>query len=850
MTLTIFHYLPMVVAKNVTLSKVWKRQTSIQHEIKEATPPGSCDWFHASAQFLDWTHAESCELLWIKGAPGAGKTVLASFMLDHLSTNDRNVFFFFHPLHYEMEAATEIIHVLAYQIMRVSDSTLRKTSLDLLFDREQDLARPLDLEAFHSRFSRLLGMIGAQKNPVLVIDGLDRFPYRIRQIVLEEIQSCNYLRPSTAKIRYIVTSRHACSWQAASVELILESSKSHIQEVSKHTARQLERSFGNFNREEFSALVECLAARANGCFLWVNLSLQILKTIPVKDLTGAILTLPESVNEMYHRILGSVPSQHARILQTVFSWMMTSRRPLKSREISDAINIDLRSHIDEGDIFADRVATELPRVTGGLVDISKDETVRFIHSSCKDYLLSLAIGSSEEYPLTQAHQKVAQDCMILTKEFMTSPGWQSKLESDDYEVRNYAFHHWSHHFRQATPPDQPITGPLQRSLEEICDQWLREYEKTWMKHDTKALAQHLLNVGTFHGIDPLLSMSLEMGADPEGRLCPTCPSPLTLAVRAGHAAIVGKLLQKGAGAPTVVLTGPRSPLFYAVIQGRLDIVELLLNAGASVNTSLDDRGNTALHLATIASHVTMTRLLMARGADVGKTNKQYLDSALHMAAAVGSIEVFESLLDPCSSHSSSISLSKFKSSKTLQSPRSEMPHDSPHRPIRGIQTFGIRSGIGCSQQRQKCNLLNSKVVNAQNIFGQTPLHIAASNGHQTVLESLLAQGADSQLADNDHRTALHSACEQGYPDIAASLAQATLPSDGHLESLVALAEGNGHTTTVTHLSRLVLLRRKLGQSEDFSMSSEKAANIRSFKIVRNRQRMPRHAHLSFETLTG
>jgi ankyrin repeat protein len=58
------------------------------------------------------------------------------------------------------------------------------------------------------------------------------------------------------------------------------------------------------------------------------------------------------------------------------------------------------------------------------------------------------------------------------------------------------------------------------------------------------------------------------------------------------------------------------------------------------------------------------------------------------------------------------------------------------------------------------------MVNARDSFGQTALHCAAGTGHKTVVELLIARGADVNVADSQvRRTPLHLACANNHKDI-------------------------------------------------------------------------------------
>lgn len=68
------------------------------------------------------------------------------------------------------------------------------------------------------------------------------------------------------------------------------------------------------------------------------------------------------------------------------------------------------------------------------------------------------------------------------------------------------------------------------------------------------------------------------------------------------------------------------------------------------------------------------------------------------------------------------------------------------------------------------------LVNAKNIFGQTPLHTAILVDNKNIVELLLAKGAGDN-ADDRSRTPMHAATSQGRKDIVALLLAAGLDPD-------------------------------------------------------------------------
>ncbi|KAJ7181444.1 hypothetical protein C8R43DRAFT_869449, partial [Mycena crocata] len=54
-----------------------------QDDIFSSWQPGTGEWLLANTQFQDWKNGCG-KILWCRGMPGAGKTVLASMVVDHL----------------------------------------------------------------------------------------------------------------------------------------------------------------------------------------------------------------------------------------------------------------------------------------------------------------------------------------------------------------------------------------------------------------------------------------------------------------------------------------------------------------------------------------------------------------------------------------------------------------------------------------------------------------------------------------------------------------------------------------------------------------------------------------------
>jgi ankyrin repeat protein len=86
--------------------------------------------------------------------------------------------------------------------------------------------------------------------------------------------------------------------------------------------------------------------------------------------------------------------------------------------------------------------------------------------------------------------------------------------------------------------------------------------------------------------------------------------------------------------------------------------------------------------------------------------------------------------------------------------------------------------------------------------GDTPLHVAAAEGHEGVVRKLLAAGCDKDKADKDGDTPLHVAAAEGHEEVVRQLLAACFDkdkaNDGGMTPLFCAAQ-EGHEGVVREL---------------------------------------------------
>lgn len=221
-------------------------------------------------------------------------------------------------------------------------------------------------------------------------------------------------------------------------------------------------------------------------------------------------------------------------------------------------------------------------------------------------------------------------------------------------------------------------------------------------------------------------------------------SQLARAVEQGDVPRTRELLMSGSD-PNARTPEGVPVLEKAIRAGQTGIAELLIDHGSDVNGRDPTTGSTALMAAALLGHSQLVTLLLANGADIDARTANNA-TALGMAALAGQVEVTNILLS------------------------------------RGAGTTADRAGAlvaaAWAGHEQILRILVSSgapVEGARNMDGQTALlaAIAASryNARRSIVQLLLAEGANPEAVDADGRTALILAVSVGDGELVPILIQ-------------------------------------------------------------------------------
>lgn len=511
----------------------------------------------------------------------------------------------------------------------------------------------------------------------------------------------------------------------------------------------------------------CSLAEAN--FLYISMVLGPMLGLHSQpaSINDFLDSLPSGLNGIYDKILQGIRAKH--FAKKVFSWIIAARRPLRLSELVEAINVGDAGSTAKKLLFS---AQDLSNTCGSLVVVAKDNIVRFVHSSARDYLLANHEAMPHWHSLQQAHELIANVCLtVLTssqaeKGNLTSPYAYAepayfRFNGPMPNLLEYAATNWKLHYGLAENTSPMLPGRLQRFLSVALNRTCQDLSMGICGRSTR-IAQTILRFCSRYGFRNMVQLYLEMGVPPDCNTCTHCDPPIHLAAAEGHTEIVTLLLQKTVDIETRTFADGRTPLHSATTARSLGTVRLLLEQGAKAAAVSSDIALTPLHIAARAGSIEAVELLIKYGADVNAQLQTTNETPLHLAVAHGHVEVVKCLLDGSEASAKALELYENIVQQSYYKAWSDdilSGHWKSNQFVWGIDTRSL-----AETDMKELLLWSPRCVDVKvrDVRGRTALHWAALRGHEAIARLLLERGASYEAQDNDGLTALQVAVEYGH----------------------------------------------------------------------------------------
>ncbi|KAH0563452.1 hypothetical protein GP486_001989, partial [Trichoglossum hirsutum] len=319
--------------------------------------PDTGNWLVQDSRFQQWFNSQTSALLWCYGKPGAGKSVLASIVLEHITTrhglNDKIGIAFAYIRHNSLESQ---------QPSRIVSTFIKQ----LCWKKEQIPQYLLDFYDTYSRTDRtppfdkymdnLLCLAKSYTQVFLVIDALDECKQDEEDQIVNREQILGFAfnladRVSCAKV--FVTSRIetdiAQAFAYRKTPVIQIEARNVIEDITTYVNGRVEDlvKIGKLRLRNPSLkqkITKTLITRAEGMFLWVNLQLiNICKQRSDQDIEVELGNTPRGLDRTYTQALHqiqqlAVPIQE--LARRCFAWVIYAARPLRVGELLEAVQIE------------------------------------------------------------------------------------------------------------------------------------------------------------------------------------------------------------------------------------------------------------------------------------------------------------------------------------------------------------------------------------------------------------------------------------------------------------------------------------------------------------------------------
>ncbi|KAL6815604.1 hypothetical protein GGI42DRAFT_338848 [Trichoderma sp. SZMC 28013] len=369
----------------------------------------SFSWILEHEDFNKWRHAKENGVLWIKGDPGKGKTMLLCGIIEDLEQNSQNEnlsYFFCQATDDRINTAAAVVGALIKSLLKRHPTILLSTRKSHEDGAKGQLDGANALVILCEIFETITNDEDL-KNVICVVDALDECIKDCRHLL-------NLIIRTSDRVKWLLSSRNE-----KVIEKGLDQVPQRLVLELKQNAEQISTSIDEYIKhhvQEIDALkddeqlqtktFDTLKSKAQGTFLWVALVVEQLHNTDHWRVEDVLEEVPKDLENLYGLILDRTEKlgrKAQEACQVLLSIVATARRPLHLEELLVFVN----SHWKESKHFKAtynlRDMRDMAKDCGSILSIRED-IIYFIHQSAKDYIVENA--ARRIFPILHQHYKM------------------------------------------------------------------------------------------------------------------------------------------------------------------------------------------------------------------------------------------------------------------------------------------------------------------------------------------------------------------------------------------------------------------------------------------------------------
>ncbi|KAL2673592.1 hypothetical protein Neosp_012034 [[Neocosmospora] mangrovei] len=647
--------------------------------------PGTGLWICETDEYRKWHDCPSHGSLWIKGVPGAGKSVMAASIIHHLKTTENCpvLFFFFRNIVAANFSPRALIQDWLAQLLPHSPK--------LQFALQSRLETNLEETSDNDLIDIFLNGVSHVPKLYCVGDALDEMTTENRPF-LDKLNSLATHRPQSLKL--LITSRPKQYLQSA----LRDSSIVHISlqqllvdaDINSYLRHRFDTAVMSEDKLQIKEeLIDMVAKRSEGLFLYAKLTMDQIEGALADDGPGDIhaleQSLPIGLEQTYTSMLAK--QRHEKGISTdlqvlALEAVTHSSRPLRLSELAGLVKFT-RPDLDAPAGFKDLVAT----CCGPLIEVLEDETLQVIHHSFTEFLRGdtrtvSKDKASSDFPVInslEAHKMMAINCLqYLQSGTLLLPGESAVIKDQDLLVDEFE----QHMYQMAVHESYVTQYTRKRKYGEEEDSF--DYRSARLHHPFLGYAaEHwayhashydVRDLEFFNAIKAFIKpdslefrrwLPIQWGLMPWKKgVAIEIPKALHIAAFAGMSEFVSDLIEQREFVSALDEQW-RVPLHWAATNGHAKVASLLIQHGSDPN-AVDRSGLRPIHLAAKKNHASVVKALLEAGADPstprlksirGGSEYEYSmqdtqaiegENALLYASEAGHAETIEAMIPFCS----------------------------------------------------------------------------------------------------------------------------------------------------------------------------------------------------------
>ncbi|KAH6916346.1 hypothetical protein BKA70DRAFT_1216542 [Coprinopsis sp. MPI-PUGE-AT-0042] len=346
----------------------------IYHDMLSKATEGTGMWLVKGDKFRVWLEPNGdIKIFWGSGIPGAGKTLLASIVIQYLEAlceePDARVCVCYVYFRYSDHAEWTVRHILEILVMQTHQ---RHPECRALI--EQTYARHLR-EKTDPPEAQLLSLLRRLNEgmPITfyVLDALDEAPTKIQLAVVETLASL--------KVKLFITSRPLKTVEANFPEAHTFDIIAQDGDIDLHIAKGIKknaelRRLLEVNPSLRDEVISTIKGNCGGMFLHASLQVDALgECFSEQDVRETLKSFPSSIDDVYRQTWARISNEsrkHASLAKAVLVWVLNASRSMTIEELERAVATSPDTHKFEAGRLVP--GTTLISLCGGLITVEDE----------------------------------------------------------------------------------------------------------------------------------------------------------------------------------------------------------------------------------------------------------------------------------------------------------------------------------------------------------------------------------------------------------------------------------------------------------------------------------------------